>query len=73
MQPSRSRGQQRRGSYFKNDNCSDDDMCPYTHSGRERQQNTEAVNLEKMKKESEKENTDIVFAQGMGGLRRRTP
>ena len=43
--------------YFKNDNCSAGDMCPYTHSGRERQQNTEAVNLEKMK-ESEKENTD---------------
>ena len=58
--------------YFKNDNCSAGDMCPYTHSGRERQQNTEAVKLEKMK-ESEKENTDNLSAQGMGGLRRRMP
>ena len=58
--------------YFKNDNCSAGDMCPYTHSGRERQQNTEAVKLEKMK-ESEKENTDNLSSQGMGGLRRRMP
>ena len=44
--------------------CRYGDMCAFTHKGRERQQNVEAVRIDR-------ENVDKVALQGMTGLRRR--
>ena len=43
--------------------CTRGDKCPFTHAGREREQNEEAIKIEK--------NNDFVQPQGLSGLKKK--